>query len=136
MPILNVQLSGSQSSFNRIDFARNLTELTTSHLKKDPALTALILTVTDPADWWIGTQSLQDQGLGSFALNIKVTAGTNTKAEMSMFIETVFAYMCALLGKIHPASYVVIDEVPGAAWGYGGLTQEHRFIAARLAKAA
>ena len=40
--------------------------------------------------------------------------------------------MGALLGDVHPDSYVLVHEVPAAAYGYGGVTQEHRFIAGRM----
>jgi 4-oxalocrotonate tautomerase len=39
--------------------------------------------------------------------------------------------MSALLGPLHRESYVHVNEVRGDAYGYGGLTQNERYFAAR-----
>ncbi len=36
--------------------------------------------------------------------------------------------MNTILGELHPASYVVIMDVPADSWGYEGATQEYRYI--------
>ena len=40
--------------------------------------------------------------------------------------------MSALLGDLHKESYIHVNEVAADAYGFGGLTQEHRFIAGKL----
>jgi len=40
-----------------------------------------------------------------------------------------------LLGPLHHESYAHVDEVRGDAYGSGGLTQERRYIAGKLAVA-
>jgi 4-oxalocrotonate tautomerase len=40
--------------------------------------------------------------------------------------------MTALLGPLHHESYAHVDEVRGDAYGFGGLTQERRYIAGKL----
>jgi 4-oxalocrotonate tautomerase len=37
-----------------------------------------------------------------------------------------------LLGPLHHESYAHVDEVRGDAYGFGGLTQERRYIARQL----
>jgi 4-oxalocrotonate tautomerase len=43
--------------------------------------------------------------------------------------------MAGLIGQLHETSYIVVDEVAAAAWGFGGETQEFRFIDAKMRKA-
>ena len=136
MPFLNIQLARHPDSNLAQSVARSLTDLTESHLHKVPALTAIAVNFVEPNHWFIGGQSMESHALNSFALDIKITAGTNTKPEMANYIEAVFQTMANLLGRLHDASYVVIHEVPAAAWGYAGNTQEFRFIAGRIKAAA
>jgi 4-oxalocrotonate tautomerase len=109
-----------------------LTELTNTHLGKDPALTAVTIRNVDHDHWFIGGQALSGPSADSFSLQITVTEGTNTKPQIAAYIEAVFPAMSELLGGIRDESYVVVDEVPAASWGYGDKTQEFRFIAGRV----
>jgi 4-oxalocrotonate tautomerase len=45
----------------------------------------------------------------------------------------VFDAMAGLLGDLHDESYVLVHDVRAEAYGYGGLTAEHRYIAGTLA---
>ena len=136
MPFLNVSVSAAPDAALTNAIAAELSELTQSHLRKDPAVTSVAITYLSPENWIVGGASLASQGRSSFWLDIKVTAGTNTKPEMADYIEGVFAAMGRLLGALHETSYIVVHEVPAAAWGFGGKTQEHRFVAGRLKNAA
>jgi 4-oxalocrotonate tautomerase len=40
--------------------------------------------------------------------------------------------MESILGPLHPESYVHVHEVAADAYGYGGLTQELRYIRSRV----
>ena len=85
------------------------TDLMAGVLGKDPELTAMLV---EPV---------------AAHLKAKVTAGTNTAEEKARFVAAADALLRHVLGAELPvATYVVVDEVPGGAWGYGGLTQEHR----------
>ena len=42
--------------------------------------------------------------------------------------------MGELLGPLHEESYAHVDEVKGDAYGFGGLTQERRYIAGKAAQ--
>ena len=44
--------------------------------------------------------------------------------------------MDELLAPLHEESYAHVDEVKGDAYGFGGLTQERRYIAGKLEVAA
>jgi 4-oxalocrotonate tautomerase len=104
----------------------------TEVLRKKPELTAVIVERVDPARWFAGGTSLAEQGRSSFWLEIKVVDGTNTKDEKEAFIARIFDAMAGLLGDLHDESYVHVDEVAADAYGFGGLTQERRYIAAKL----
>jgi 4-oxalocrotonate tautomerase len=82
--------------------------------------------------WFIGGESLAATQRHSFSLNITVTEGTNTKDEKSNYVAAVFAAMQGILGELAPASYVVIQEVRADSWGFGGSTQEHRYIHGKI----
>ena len=135
MPILNVSVSAHPSAALTEKIATELSELTKINLHKDPTVTAVAITYIAPENWIVGGKSLASQGRNSFWLDIKVTAGTNTKSEMGDYIEAVFRSMGRMLGALHDTSYTVVHEVPAAAWGFAGKTQEHRFIASRIKSA-
>jgi 4-oxalocrotonate tautomerase len=130
MPLITVTYSSSrQVPTLKADIAAAVTEPTASILHKDPKVTAIIVKSVDAADWFAGGQSLAEQNLASFWLDIHVTEGTNTKDEKAAYIAAVFKRMGELLGPLHNESYLHVDEVRGDAYGFGGLTQERRYIA-------
>jgi 4-oxalocrotonate tautomerase len=116
--------------------ADGLTELTKSHLHKDPTVAAVAVTYIDPEHWFVGGKPLASEGANTFWLDIKVTAGTNTKRELAMYIEDIFAALSQILGKVSEVSYIHVHEVPAPAWGFGGKTQEFRFISGKLKSSA
>ncbi|WP_431855761.1 tautomerase family protein [Azospirillum sp.] len=132
MPIINVSVTATPDATLSARIAAEVTELTRQHLRKDPAVTAVAVHYADPAHWFAGGRSLAEQGVHTFWLDIKVVDGTNTKAEIAAYLEAVYAAMGRILGEVHPESYILVHEVPGAAYGFGGLTQEYRFIKGRL----
>jgi 4-oxalocrotonate tautomerase len=128
MPYLNANIAAVSNDDTRTKVALCLTDLTASLLHKKRELTAVNVHFNEPAQWFIGGQSMQATEQTTFYVEIKVTEGTNTKNEKAHFVAQVFSAMEALLGKLAPASYVVITEVRADAWGYEGLTQEQRYI--------
>ena len=136
MPILNVSVTGKSDPARSATIAARLTELTHAHLQKDPAVTAVVINYVEPEHWFIGGISLAYQNAKSFWLDIKVTAGTNTKAQLAAYLEAVFKEMSTLLCSAHEDSYIMVHEVPASAWGFAGKTQEFRFVAGILNRAA
>lgn len=128
MPFLTAKLSTPESAETSKQITALLTDLTASTLKKKRELTSIAVEYLIPAHWFIGGASLASQELATFYLDIKVTEGTNTKDEKALYIRQVFAGVEAVVGKLHPASYIVIHEVHSDAWGYQGATQEYRYI--------
>ena len=133
MPLITVTYSSSRRVPSlKADIATAISELTATILHKDPKVTAIIVKSVDAADWFAGGKSLAEQHLASFWLDIHVTEGTNTKDEKAAYIAAVFSRMGELLGPLHNESYLHVDEVRSDAYGFGGLTQERRYIAGKL----
>jgi 4-oxalocrotonate tautomerase len=100
-------------------------------LGKDPEVTAVLVEPAEPAAWFAGGARPAEAGLSAFWLDIKITAGTNTRDETARFVRAAFDGMASLLGPLHEESYVLVHAVDGHAYGYGGRTQEARWAAAR-----
>ncbi|MBS4097923.1 MAG: 4-oxalocrotonate tautomerase family protein [Sulfuricella sp.] len=128
MPYLNAKLSAPPSAELTAAIAARLTELTDAVLHKKRELTSVAVEYVPPAQWFIGGESLAALGLATFYLDVKVTEGTNSKDEKALYVAQVFAAVAALVGDLHPTSYIVIHEVRGDAWGYQGKTQEFRYV--------
>ena len=133
MPLITVTYSSSrQTASLKADIAAAVTELTAKILRKDPKVTAVIVKSIDAADWFAGGASLAEQQLASFWLDVHVSEGTNTKDEKADYLAATFRRMGELLGPLHHETYIHVDEVRGDAYGFGGLTQERRYIAGKL----
>lgn len=128
MPYLNAKIPAGQSAETASKVAAVLADLTVEVLKKKRELTSVAVEFIPPAQWFIGGPSAAAQNVATFYLDIKVTEGTNTKEEKAAYVAKVFAALEAVLGPLHPASYVVIHEIHADAWGYEGATQEFRYI--------
>src|SRR3954462_7356523 len=134
MPLITVSYTSSrQTASLKADIASAVSELTAKILHKDPKVTAIIVKAVDAADWFAGGSSLAEQKLSSFWLDVHVTDGTNTKDEKAAYLAAMFQRMGELLGPLHNESYAHVDEVRGDAYGFGGLTQEYRYIERYLA---
>jgi 4-oxalocrotonate tautomerase len=66
------------------------------------------------------------------SVDAHVSEGTNTKDQKAEYLAAMFKRMGELLGPLHHESYLHVDEVRGDAYGFGGLTQERRYIAGQL----
>jgi 4-oxalocrotonate tautomerase len=114
----------------RSDIALLATRLGAERLGKDPNVTAVLVEEADPLGWFIAGKRPTDAGLSAFWLDIKITAGTNTKADTTSFVQAAFAGMAELIGPLHEECYVFVHAVDGDAYGYGGRTQSGRWAVA------
>ena len=127
MPILNVKVSARRSAQLTRAISEMLLEATTRILGKKREVTAVAIDYIDPEDWIVGGASLAEQGKSSFYFDIKIVDETNTKAQKAQYIAEVYAAFAALLGTLHPESYIYVQDVRPTAYGYGGSTQEFRY---------
>jgi 4-oxalocrotonate tautomerase len=134
MPLITVTVSTPhQKVLDKAAIAAEVSRLSTTILGKDPGVTAVIVTRVPSDDWFCGGKSLTEAWLASFWLDIHITDGTNTKDEKAAFIAAAYESMAQLLGPLHEESYVHVHDVRGDAYGFGGLTQERRYIARQIA---
>ena len=133
MPLIIVRYATDRRSPTlKADIAAAVTKLSSEILHKDAKVTALIVEAADPSDWFAGGATLAEQKLASFWLDIHISDGTNTKDEKAAFIAMLFSEMERLLGPLHNESYAHVHDVRADAYGFGGLTQERRYIASKL----
>jgi 4-oxalocrotonate tautomerase len=127
MPILNVKVSGQKSSATTKAIAELLLDLTHHILDKKKEVTAIAIDYVDPDCWMVGGKLLSEQGKNSFYFDIKITDETNTKDEKARYIKEAFAGFEQILGNLHEESYIYVQDVRAASYGYGGKTQEFRY---------
>lgn len=128
MPILNVKVSQPYSPALTHAISETLLELTTRILRKKRELTAIAIDHVPPEQWIVGGSTLAEQGKNSFYFDIKVVDGTNTKDEKAQYIAECFDAFSRLLAPLHEESYIYVHDVRAEAYGYGGKTQEYRYI--------
>lgn len=127
MPIINVKVSAQRSPEMTRTISEHLLDITTRILRKKRELTAITIDYVDPEDWIVAGVSLKEQKKSSFYFDIKVVDETNTKQEKAQYVREAFDGFARLLGELHPESYVYVQDVRATAYGFGGLTQEHRY---------
>ncbi|RWL43203.1 MAG: 4-oxalocrotonate tautomerase family protein [Mesorhizobium sp.] len=132
MPIINISVTSKPDAKLSAAIAKDITEITAKELRKDPTITAVAVNYIDPQHWFAGGKSLAEHGTNTFWLDIKVVDGTNTKLELEAYLKAIFEAFGRLLGGVDEESYAFVHEVPAAAYGYGGKSQEFRFISGRL----
>ncbi|MFM6992871.1 MAG: tautomerase family protein [Rhodoferax sp.] len=127
MPILNVKVSSDPSPDLTSQINSLLLDITSRILKKKPELTAIAIDYVSRDHWSIGGKLLRDLGKNSVYFDIKITDETNTKDEKARYIAEAFTGFEKLLGELDEKSYVYIQDVRAATYGYGGRTQEYRY---------
>ena len=133
MPMITLQYASPRSKPGLTEtLAKAANDLSATILHKDPQVTAVAVEEIDPANWFVGNAPLAQQALASFWLDIRIVDGTNTREEKAAFVAATFTRMNELIGPLHNESYVHVNEVRGDAYGYGGLTQNKRYIANKL----
>ena len=127
MPILNVKVSGEKDAAVTKKVTALLLDCTTRILKKKANVTAITIQYVPRDCWVVGGELLSEHNQNSFYLDIKITDETNTKDEKADYIREVFAGFKDILGDLHDESYIYVEDVRAAAYGYGGRTQEFRY---------
>lgn len=131
MPMISVRyVTPTPRPELRPQIAELVARLGAEKLGKDPGVTAVLVEPADPASWFIAGTHPTAANLSAFWLDLKVTAGTNTKDETTAFVRAAYDGMRALLGPLHEECYVFVHATDGDAYGYGGRTQNGRWAAA------
>ena len=127
MPILNVKVSGQKNMATTKAINELLLDLTHRILGKKKEVTAIAIEYVEPDCWLVGSKLLSEQGKNSFYFDIKITDETNTKDEKAQYIKEAFLGFEGILGNLHEESYIYVQDVKAASYGYGGKTQEYRY---------
>jgi 4-oxalocrotonate tautomerase len=127
MPILTVKVSGNRNQETTKKISDLLLDLTVRILKKKRELIAIVIDYVDHDSWIAGGKFLSTEKKNSFYFDIKITDETNTKDEKAQYIKESFAGFEKILGNLHEESYIYIQDVRAASYGYGGRTQEYRY---------
>ena len=127
MPILNVKVSGQKNATTTKAINELLLDLTHRILGKKKEVTAIAIEYVEPDCWFVGGKLLSERGNSSFYFDIKITDETNTKDEKAQYIKEAFEGFESILGNLHEESYIYVQDVRAASYGYGGKTQEYRY---------
>jgi 4-oxalocrotonate tautomerase len=131
MPMITLQISSPEVERLAEQAAQLAASLTARILRKPPEVTHVAVHVVPPERWFVAGRSLAAWGKAGFFLEVRISDGTNTKDDKAAFVAEAFQAMGKLLGELHPESYVHVIDARADAYGYGGLTQERRYIEAR-----
>lgn len=126
MPHITLHLSGAPDATRTRQAVDAVVRLTQSVLDKKLPVIAVAVRHIAADQWFIGGETLASLGRSAFQLDISITDETNTKAEKARYLREVHAAMAALIPDLHEVSYVHVIDARATAYGYGGLTQEHR----------
>lgn len=133
MPMITIAVAAERSADLTRRLAETVTAVTARVLGKDPRVTAVAVEYLPPGDWYVGGRAAEELGLAAFFLDVRISDGTNTKDEKARYVAEAFAALRSLLGPVHEESYVHVHDVRADAYGYGGVTQERRYVEARRA---
>ncbi|HEY0857785.1 MAG TPA: tautomerase family protein [Albitalea sp.] len=127
MPFIHLQLAAAPGTDVDDDLlAQTLTQLASELLHQRPPMIAVRIERVSPQSWFIGGMPVLHRLQSTAHVQVQITAGSNGADEKAHFIDAVHEELSALLGGLHPASYVVVQEIAADAWGHGGLTQAAR----------
>jgi 4-oxalocrotonate tautomerase len=127
MPILNVKVSANPTPELHSQINALLLDITARILKKKPEVTAIAIDYLSREHWTIGGKTLKELGKHSVYFDIKITDETNTKDEKARYIQEAYEGFQKILGTLDEKSYVYVQDVRAATYGYGGKTQEYRY---------
>lgn len=127
MPYIHIQVSGPADDMLAERIADTATRLTASLLGKRPDLTAAVVDFIPSRRWRVADRVLQDGEPRAYHWSVSITDETNTKQEKSDYLGAVHQAMNTLLGAAAEHSYIHVADLRAAAYGFGGLTQEHRY---------
>ncbi|MYV17685.1 tautomerase family protein [Furfurilactobacillus milii] len=128
MPYLRVRIASPKTTVTAQKVAAMLTQLAVDKLGKAGPVAAVDVHFTDPNEWFIGAKSVAETNETSFFVEIKITESTNSRDDKAAFVKATFEQMSQLFPNIASTSYVVLQDVASDSWGYGGKTQEFRYI--------
>ena len=129
MPFVNIKVAGPTLTPEQVTrLQKGATSLMADVMRKVADLTAVLVEQAAVGSWTIGGEPVR----AAAHLDVKVTAGTNSKDEKARFVAEAMQLLRGVIGAdLNPITYVVVHEVAGDAWGWSGQTQAGRVAAAK-----
>lgn len=128
MPAIELKVSGQEDPALAQELVNEISRLTKEVLKKRPEITVITVSFVPDYLWFINSVSLAELKTRSFHLTIKISDSTNLKVDKADYIAVIHNSLSSLLGNVHPVSYTAVEEMKADAYGYEGLTIEHKYI--------
>jgi 4-oxalocrotonate tautomerase len=122
MPFARLTLSRRLPVGTEASLCDAMTTVIAEALAKRHDLTAVLIEVPGSLRWAVGGT---EQAEGAH-LEVWVTAGTNSPEQKRVFLAKAMALLRSTLPGLHPASYIVVKEIPASDWGYDGMSQADR----------
>jgi 4-oxalocrotonate tautomerase len=136
MPMITVEIAGEPDVALAQRVQETVTRLAAEILHKDPVVTAVAVQFTPRRFWFVGGRATHELSTAAFFVDARIADGTNSKDEKAEYVARTFAALSSALGGAHVESYVHVDDVRADSYGYGGLTQERRYVEGRAAPRA
>lgn len=129
MPFIRISLAGTPVSNEQVRrLQARTTALMAETLGKRPEVTVVAVESVPAARWSVGGSPLREDG-GLAQMEAFITRGSNCDEEKSAFISSACDMLVAVLGIQASPVYVIVQEIPGADWGFDGKTQAARRLA-------
>lgn len=127
MPYIHIQVSGPEDEALAERIGEAATRLTATLLGKRAELTAVVVDFIPTRRWRVSDLVLQGGEPRAYHWMVSITDETNTKPEKAAYLAAVHRTMDELLGGVAEHSYTHVADLRASAYGYAGLTQEHRY---------
>ncbi|WP_349295677.1 hypothetical protein ABEB22_14375 (plasmid) [Thioclava sp. 'Guangxiensis'] len=122
MPLIHLQRSEGLSAEMADAIAERLTGITRDVLGKDPKVT--VVRIDAPLHESRLYVDAATAGPTICTLSIQITAGSNTVEEKTSWLSEVASLLEIKQSDV--PNYITIHEIPGADWGFNGLSQTSR----------
>lgn len=123
MPYIDLNVQPTPTLQQAATLAQGITDAMVGVAGKRREVTAVRIAGTEAALWTVGGEMCP---VATAYMEVKITAGTNSRDEKSALLQRLHALLVDTLGNLAQASYIVIHELPAESWGYGGLSQAAR----------
>lgn len=128
MPYINIRIGASLTNEQKNKLYEQTTTLMNTIMNKRREVTIVHIQESESKQWSSNAAQLSTNDSIAIYVDIKVTQGTNTSDEKKAMIARSYKMLQDIVGAIQSACYIVIDEIPGDSWGYGGQTQAMRAL--------
>lgn len=130
MPFVRIALAGPPLAAGQIaQLQQQVTVLMSDILGKRRDLTVVAVDRAEADTWSADGQALNTTSRCA-QIEAFITAGSNSEDEKCAFLQAAHAMLLDVLGRADAPVYIIVHEVPASDWGFDGLSQAARRLAA------